>query len=167
MIRKSVIDALSELKNLLQILNDETYCSPCQQLDNASAGQHFRHILEMFQCLLEQYPNSEIDYDLRRRDLKLETETEYAINVIDNIIKDIKEPNKSLTLKALVNETQKIEIETNYDRELLYNLEHCIHHQALIKVALNGIKGLELPQHFGYAPSTIKFIRSNQQKSTQ
>jgi hypothetical protein len=28
---------------------------------------------------------------------------------------------------------EEIRVESNYLRELLYNLEHCIHHQALIK----------------------------------
>jgi hypothetical protein len=31
---------------------------------------------------------------------------------------------------------KEIFIDSNYFRELLYNLEHCIHHQALIKVVV-------------------------------
>lgn len=48
-------------------------------------------------------------------------------------------------------------IETNYFREVLYNLEHCIHHQALIKVALLNFNYIQISETFGIAPSTIEF----------
>jgi len=48
-------------------------------------------------------------------------------------------------------------IETNYYRELLYNLEHCIHHQALIRVALFQMENIKVNANFGVAPSTIEY----------
>ena len=53
-----------------------------------------------------------------------------------------------------------LEIETNYERELLYNLEHSIHHQALIKVALLQLQSVEIPENFGVAQSTIVYRES-------
>jgi hypothetical protein len=51
-----------------------------------------------------------------------------------------------------------LEIPTNFYRELLYNIEHCIHHQALIKVAFNEMKMSHLlNKNFGVAPSTIQY----------
>jgi hypothetical protein len=44
----------------------------------------------------------------------------------------------------------------NYFRELLYNLEHCIHHQALIKWLFYKMK-LFLWMNFGVARSTIEY----------
>ena len=42
-------------------------------------------------------------------------------------------------------------------RELHYNVEQCIHHLALIKVALKIIRpDIELSESFGVAPSTIQ-----------
>jgi len=51
-------------------------------------------------------------------------------------------------------------VETNYYRELIYNLEHTIHHMALIKVGINEVSCIAVPEGFGIATSTIKFRRS-------
>jgi hypothetical protein len=48
-------------------------------------------------------------------------------------------------------------VQTNYFRELLYNLEHSIHHQALIKVAVLKNKNIQLCSEFGVAKSTIEY----------
>jgi hypothetical protein len=41
---------------------------------------------------------------------------------------------------------------------MVYNIEHCIHHQALIKVALNEMEANHLiNKNFGIAPSTIQY----------
>lgn len=48
-------------------------------------------------------------------------------------------------------------IQSNYYRELLYNLEHCIHHQALIKVAVLQFENVLLNENFGVARSTIEY----------
>ena len=39
----------------------------------------------------------------------------------------------------------------------MYNLEHAIHHHALIKVGLKIMTKIELPESFGVAPSTIQY----------
>ena len=52
---------------------------------------------------------------------------------------------------------EELNIESNYFRELLYNLEHCIHHQALIKVAVLQLEHLQIDQDFGVARSTIEY----------
>ena len=50
---------------------------------------------------------------------------------------------------------EELRIESNYFRELLYNLEHCIHHQALIKVAILQVESITIGRDFGVARSTI------------
>lgn len=48
-------------------------------------------------------------------------------------------------------------IQSNYYRELLYNLEHCVHHQALIKVAVLQFENILIDDNFGVARSTIEY----------
>ena len=50
-----------------------------------------------------------------------------------------------------------VAIPSNYYREIAYNLEHTIHHMALIRVGINEVSSVVLPTEFGVAYSTIKF----------
>jgi hypothetical protein len=64
--------------------------------------------------------------------------------------------NKNLELLQII-DGEEIRIESNYFRELLYNLEHCIHHQALIKVAILQCETVTIDPNFGVARSTIEY----------
>ena len=47
-------------------------------------------------------------------------------------------------------------LDSNYFREVMYNLEHTIHHLALIKVGIIQFTEIVLPESFGVAPSTMQ-----------
>lgn len=152
----SVNTTLNELKKVLSQLTVENYIKPIQNLGNSSIGQHNRHIIELFQCLINSYQNGILNYDNRSRNLLIEGSIDYANESIDAIIQAIDKPNKNIVLHQLLNE-EMVAIETNYYRELLYNFEHCIHHQALIKVALYEMDDVKVDSNFGVAPSTIEY----------
>ena len=156
MLLPTIHNSLNELIELLRQLPDEAYSNPCAQLSGATIGEHTRHIIEMFQCLQNQYESGILNYDLRERNLRIQTETDYAILSMRNILDNIDKPNKKIELQQHV-DGEAIRIESNYFRELLYNLEHCVHHQALIKVALIGNRSLVVDQNFGVARSTIEY----------
>lgn len=147
---------LSHLVELLQCLSDKDYIKPIKALNNSTIGGHTRHIIEFIKCLLEQYPSGEINYDLRCRNLEIETIKRIAILQIDNIIEHIETEDKPLQ-HIFTNYHNKQDIcTTTYFREIVYNIEHCIHHEALIKVALIELNQCHLTTpNFGVAPSTI------------
>ena len=147
---------LEELKDLLNQLSNEDFALPILYLGNSSVGEHTRHIIEMFQCLLNSYESGLLNYDDRKRNSLIQTDTNFAIQSINEIIKSIEIENKSIVLNQMFYENN-VSIETNYFRELLYNLEHCIHHQALIKVAIFQFVDIQLTETFGIAPSTIEY----------
>lgn len=150
-------EILTEQKELLQKISTEIYIYKIPSLDNATIGGHTRHIIEFLEILLHSYHTNDINYDDRQRNLELEENPEKAIEVISKLLSNIDLPNKNLMLKQTVG-TVSLEIPTNFFRELLYNIEHCIHHQALIKVAFNEIKMSHLlNKNFGIAPSTIQY----------
>jgi hypothetical protein len=156
MLISAIQKTLTELSDLVSKLSDVVYCTPCYDLSNASIGEHTRHIIEMFQCLNNQYENGVINYDSRQRDYLIQTNAAFASDCIAQILSQIEKPNKMLQLQQIVNEVELL-IESNYHRELLYNLEHCIHHQALIKVAILQNATIVVDENFGVAYSTINY----------
>ena len=156
MLITSLHKTLNELESLLQQLSNHDFTSPCKGLSNSTIGEHTRHIIEMFQCLENQYDHGVVNYDRRNRDYKIQSDTHFALQCIDDIKKQLEKDNKKLLLEQIVDE-EELHIESNYLRELLYNLEHCIHHQALIKVAVLQLEHLQIDADFGVARSTIEY----------
>ena len=152
----SVKKTLEELQCLLVQLSDADYVKPITNLSNASIGQHTRHIIELLQCLLQSYETGILNYDNRERNKAVENNKLDALAALDRIISNYQRDNKQLHLHQCI-DGESLEIETNYYRELVYNLEHCIHHQALIKVALFDIENVQINENFGVAQSTIEF----------
>lgn len=152
---------LTEIRSLLDQINTSQYSTPLTLLSGSTIGQHVRHILEFYQCLLKA-ENGIVNYDQRERNLTLETNIYFAQSQIDNILKSLAEaaPTTELTLQGNYtdHEGHSDSIPTTYQRELAYCLEHSIHHQALIKV---GLKELNIEniinRNFGVAPATIRY----------
>ncbi len=152
----SIQKNLTDLSHLLSQLSTDDYTCQYLELSKATIGEHTRHIIELFQCLENQYESGIINYDSRKRDYTIQNCTETAKTAIECIIENLKKPNKNLILQQVIG-NQILEIESNYTRELLYNLEHSIHHQALIKVAILQNDSITIDENFGVAHSTIEY----------
>jgi hypothetical protein len=156
MLINSIHASLDEMVDLLNQLSNQSYVNPCSELSSASIGEHTRHIIEMFQCLENQYESGIVNYDNRERNKQIQTDTDFAISQINLIKINLEKENKKIELQQII-DGEEIIIESNYNRELLYNLEHCIHHQALIKVAILMDDNLKVDANFGVARSTIEY----------
>lgn len=156
MLLTSINNNLNELIDLLNQLSNEQYAAPCALLSNASIGGHTRHIIELFQCLESQYESGLVNYDNRKRNVQIQTDTDFAILQILAIQNNLGKANKNIVLIQQIDGAE-IQTESNYHRELLYNFEHCIHHQALIKVAVLQHACVSLNENFGVARSTIEY----------
>jgi hypothetical protein len=152
----AIAASLSELAVLLEHLEHESYTKPIKHLANSTIGQHTRHIIEFFQCLAAGYDAGEFSYDRRQRDLTIEQDQQFAVYCIQLIIKSLDRPDKNLVGQYDLAD-QTINIQSTYTRELMYNLEHVIHHQALIRVAMIEMEKHEISEHFGVAASTLAF----------
>jgi hypothetical protein len=68
------------------------------------------------------------------------------------------EEDKMLMLATSYDGEELLEIPTSFNRELVYLIEHTIHHLAIIKIGLNeAFPTIEIPENFGVAYSTIRF----------
>lgn len=163
---------LESIAALLKKLNAEQYQFPSSYLSGASIGQHIRHIIEFYTCLSHAFrEGGTVNYDQRKRALLLEKEPSSATMVIEQVINWLESEHIvgeiSLAATYAVTKEQTCTIPSSFQRELAYCLEHSIHHQALIKIGLfeQGLSHL-IDQHFGVAPSTIKFRMQSSPEST-
>ncbi|MGO4771081.1 DinB family protein [Flavobacterium sp. W22_SRS_FK3] len=156
MLLKSIRQSLDELISLLEQLSDQEYSKSCEALSNATIGEHIRHIIEMFQCLENSYDSGILNYDSRERNKQIQTETEFAKQLILKIEFGLKSENKTIYLEQII-DGLTMRIQSNYYRELLYNLEHCVHHKALIKVAVLQSENILINENFGIARSTVEY----------
>lgn len=148
-----------QLSETLNQLSNEEYMQPSKVLFNATIGQHVRHIIELFQCLEKGYETGFVNYEKRKRDYQIETNKELASTLLKEIYDQIDKPNKEIVLEAedYCDAAEIISIPSNYFRELVYNIEHTIHHMALIRVGVNEVSSIKLPDEFGVAYSTVKY----------
>jgi hypothetical protein len=159
MLKQPIQHVFIQLSHALDQLTDDEYIKPSTILFNATIGQHVRHIIELFQCLEKGYDEAVVNYEKRKRDYRIESDRNFAASLLRKIYRGLSKPNKFISLEAEdYNETvETVVIPSNYYREIAYNLEHTIHHMALIRVGVNEVSSVVLPDEFGVAYSTIKF----------
>ncbi len=148
-------ETLILLSQCLENLDHDQYVSSLEILSGASIGAHSRHILELFQQLLLGYESSVINYENRKRNKSIELNIDYALETIAKIIINLEKTNKALSVSVCKDKLDYIK--SNYYRELLYNIEHCVHHQAIIKIALIHLNVGEINPEFGVAKSTLEY----------
>lgn len=151
---------LKQLKESILQLNQGQYSVKLDLLSGSSVGMHVRHIIEFYTCLLAH--SGSVCYDERKRDITLEKSSSKAIEQIEAILESIRKTNlsTSILLKCNTSNTEEsIEFApSSIQREMIYVLDHTIHHMALIKIALsNQFPTVRINNKFGVAPSTVRF----------
>jgi hypothetical protein len=153
---------LAQFSDLLLKLTADQYAMPATVLNNNSVGQHLRHTLEFFLCLERGAKEGVVNYDQRQHDKLIESDKYIAASTISRIVNFINNsgPDVSLILEASygLNNDELIRVETNLTRELVYNIEHAVHHMAIMKMAIREVApSLSLPDDFGIAASTLRY----------
>ncbi len=165
---------LETAKEYLSKIGADQYSQKEELLSGSSIGEHTRHFIEFFQCLLTQTSEgTTVDYSKRLRNQHLETDPTHTLDTINKIQDELKLLGKSGQIGKVCQVDPQFQhaenksISTTIERELLYNIEHTIHHLAIIKIGLK-IVAPEIPisDHFGVAASTLEFRKNNQLKST-
>ncbi len=147
------LELIDQLSDLLSTLPAAAYTQSQPLLHGSSVGQHVRHITEFYHCVLGQTAQGTINYDARRRNLRLEADPlaarralhEAAFMLTDTLTDAV------LTLE----DGEGMRVQTSLFRELTYLIEHSVHHMAMLKVALHvALPDFFLPDTFGVAHST-------------
>ena len=162
---KACENILIQLAAFVEQINEHDFSRPSDTLSHSTVGQHLRHTLEFFICFEQGFSKGIINYDKRSHDKLIESDKFIALNAINRIIEFIKslQTEKQLQLEVGydLNKEEFITIDTTSNRELVYNIEHAVHHMAIIKIGLREVAPyVKLPADFGIAASTIRFKES-------
>ncbi len=151
-----------QLIGILQQLSKADYTRSQSILGNATIGQHTRHIIELLQELEAGYSIGQINYDNCKRDLLLETYPENCINALQGFSETIARHDKPLTIVGSYSNDDEmpLAVTSSYYRELIYNLEHAIHHMVYIRIGIEHLGTIVLPKEFGIAPATNRYRKA-------
>jgi uncharacterized damage-inducible protein DinB len=153
---------LHQLTQMVEQLTADDFTRPVPTLGNSSIGQHLRHTLEFFICLEDGFDRGIINYDKRSHDKLIESDKFIALAALSRI-KDfvsLQKTNKELKLEVGYDlDKEDFEsVSTHYLRELVYNIEHAVHHMAIMKIGIREVAPyVTLPADFGIAASTIRY----------
>lgn len=120
-------------------------------------------MLEFYQCLYAEIHTFQVDYEKRQRNILIETDLGFAMKTVDELVTLLLRQNEDVAL--ILHTTPGVDLDTvsvssSYYRELAYNIEHAIHHFAIIKIAVQCyFKEIQLTEEFGVAVSTIKHLQ--------
>ena len=160
-LRRACSGILDQLADVVTQMNEHDFARPAETLGSSTIGQHVRHTLEFFICFENGYSSGVINYDKRAHDKLIESDKYIALSEIDRIRNFIatfvEKPLKLEVGYDLINE-DFVTIETTSTRELVYNIEHAVHHMAIMKIGIREIASyIRLDPDFGIAASTIRY----------
>jgi hypothetical protein len=160
-LQNTAISVLNQLKSVVEQVSRDDYSRTISSHE-ASIGEHTRHTIEFYQCLLEGFVSGTVNYDKRKRNIEIQVSSGNAISTINNIIDNINSVNDDagLTLEISydLSDESTHRIKSSYKRELAYNIEHAIHHMAIIKsMIVENFSYIVIPENFGIAISTVKY----------
>ncbi len=131
-------------------------------------GGHIRHCLDFVDCLAAGLEAGRIDYNQRKRDVRIERDCEFAFTKIDEAIAKLQSlANADFNQTLLVRHERANDI-TNEEswcgstlaRELEFMQSHTVHHYAIINLKL-AILGIKIDEDLGVAASTLKYRTQN------
>tara|TARA_R110002167_G_scaffold89012_10_gene240170 strand:+ start:45926 stop:46453 length:528 start_codon:yes stop_codon:yes gene_type:complete len=167
MMRTALANALEQLNDILVALEQ----MPGQLADNvykeANVGQHMRHVFDHMLAIKLAIAEGLVDYDKRDRGNEVETDRLMASQQLSLLrlwiqTEDFDNHKVAVASEIDCENTQRMRFDSNLNREILYVINHTIHHAAHIKLVLAQF-GINLPAHIGIAPGTASFNRYNEQ----
>ena len=164
-ITTACIHVLEQLRDSISQMSNQEFTAPVVALNSSTIGQHSRHTIEFLQCLKKGYQEGNIDYDKRERNILIESDNHYAMSTIDSITSWLNSGISDCQLRIDVTYDEAGEhsqsLNTTFSRELVYNIEHAIHHMALIKVGIREVcPQVAIADSYGVAVSTLRYQRS-------
>jgi len=159
-------DVLLQGLGLLFELRDKTYSHFVGTPFNTSTGERYGLVLEHFQSLVRDIRTGEINYDVRERNQRLQTEVTFASIATCDVLRALKHctgetlaQNCKVTRSVGYTTSQPVRFESNVSRELAYCVGYAIHHFAIVRLICHEIL-VNVPPEFGVASSISQHMNT-------
>lgn len=153
---KETITYLAQIKPFLAAISSAEYVKPIEQMSNSTIGHHTRHLLECYQCLLNQWQTGYICYDNRPRNLEVQENPAVALQLLVEIIENLRSIDTDQVIELNTTLNNETNLKSSVNRELLHNYEHTTHHLALIRIGLTLLNSeVQISNKLGTAKSTL------------
>jgi uncharacterized damage-inducible protein DinB len=161
-LNSACLNILNQLAQLVTDIHEDDFTKPSEALSHSTIGQHLRHTLEFFICFQQGFQAGIINYDKRAHDKLIETDKFISLSTIARISDFVKSLQQDKRLRLEVGydleKEEFITIDTTATRELVYNIEHAVHHMAIMKIGVREVAAyVNLPKEFGIAASTVRY----------
>lgn len=159
-LRKAALDVLGQLEQAIKqtesIYEASTIGSPI--------GKHVRHILDHFEVFVAGVETGLINYNLRSRESKAESDIKAALDRVHSLMVSMNQlpvinGAVEVETEVAISESINQRLSSSLERELAYVTSHGIHHLAYIKL-LAKVEQVDLDQWVGIAPATASHLRA-------
>jgi len=157
-----MVQLLKQLRDLAAGLDAERYNLKPESTKCGAIGGHIRHTLDHVGAWLCGVNQETINYDDRERGTDIETNPQTAVKVIDRYMDRLAKIEPASLLEgvavftSMTSDGALMRLPSTHARELAFVFSHTVHHNAIIGTIARA-QGVELPDNFGTAPSTIAY----------
>ena len=156
--------ALQQITAILTLLASQPKVQQQRLFVEQRIGAHIRHVHDHFRSLFIGLDSGIIDYNIRNRESSEERELQLCVfenNKIINQLNTLESQYPQIEIVSEINchATENLKISSSVERELLYLINHTIHHAAIIKHIMK-MEGLTCADEIGLAPSTASYYRA-------
>lgn len=165
MLKQALLNSLAQALDLISIIDNLDEKRKSETYIEAGIGRHIRHIADHLQALLPAIESGIMDYNLRRRGHRCETDISIGRSLLEELYKKYETLDYSERALEVISEVdvtmcQTSKFQSNLSREILYLINHTIHHTAYISL-LAKTQEIEVPSSIGLAPATATFLRAS------
>lgn len=163
-LHEAAVESLQQVRSIIVAVAKAS--GPSGNLYAASGiGPHVRHVADHFRALQAGMKSGTVNYDVRRRESALERRSDLARLEIESIISWLQtaiasEIPLSVESEISCSRTERVQFQSNTSRELLYLINHTVHHAAYASLLVRR-HGVLADSDVGCAPATASYRRDN------
>jgi len=150
-----------QINDILCVLTEADYVQPLHVFNGSTLGQHCRHIIDFYRCVIQGAFCGEVNYACRDRSSAIENNIELAQSQLAELQRIVRELCNDEPLKIVTDFHQDVGnehevVQSSIGRELMYAYDHAIHHLAMIKIGIKeNFSYVDIDRTVGLASSTI------------